>query len=412
MNPRAARLVAGREIREQARGKALWISTAIFVVAIVLVIVLPAELRGGRPTYHVTVASPAPSGAVAAIRAAGPAVGAHVVVTTVADNAAATEALRAKGPGRADIAVLAGASPRVMVDRAAPAASTSTETLLTDDIARQVAVERAIARSGLPPARARALAAPAPLPIGHLRPAPVSTSGRLIGLGTAILFLILVQRYGFGLLMGVIHEKSGRVIEILLSTLRPVELLAGKVAGSGVIVLAQAAVFTVVALVSAETVGSHVLSGSGVGTIVESFVWIVIGFFFYATLFAAAGSLASKPEDAQSVGLPLQLPIFVGYFLAFTALGSGSINSVVRVLAYLPPTAPLDMPVLTAAGGAGPLQVAISMAICVAGTVVVARVGAGIFARSILHTGRRLKVREALRDQPAPSRAITTPASR
>ncbi len=223
----------------------------------------------------------------------------------------------------------------------------------------------------------------------------------------AILFFLLVQRYGFGLLSGVIQEKSGRVVELLLPAVGPVDLLAGKVVGSGLVVLAQAAAFAVTALLSAVAVGSSILRGSGAGSIAVSFAWIAIGFFFYATLYTAAGSLASKPEDAQSVALPLQLPLFLGYLVAFTAIGSGSANGLVEVLAYLPPTAPLDMPVLAATGGASAIDVIVSMAICVAGTVVVARLAATIFARSILHTGSRLKARKVLREVPDASIAVS-----
>lgn len=396
MNPRQVRLVAGREIREQVRGRALWVSTGIFVLAIALAIVLPAELKSGRPIFHVALVSPPAAGVASAIEGAGRAVGANIVVVPVSNDAAGRAALVAKGQARADVAVLGGPSPSVVVDQAFASGSTSKKALVVDAVARQVSVARAIDASGLPTAQARALAAPVPLPIGHLRPAPISKGPRAAALASAILFFILVQRYGFGLLMGVIHEKSGRVVEILLTAVRPIELLAGKVAGSGLVVLVQAALFTLVALGSAEAVGSQVLSASGAGTIAVSFVWIVIGFFFYAMLFTAGGSLASKPEDAQSVALPLQLPLFVGYFLAFSALGSGSVNVAVRILAYLPPTAPLDMPVLNAAGGAGPLEVAISMLLCVAGIAVVGWLGARVFSRSILHTGRRLKAREVL----------------
>ena len=409
MNARTVRLVAGREIKVQIRGRALWVSTVVVVVAVIALIVIPAELKSGRTTYRVAVgASTAAGGAVAAAAAEARV---QVAVVPVAGTAAARDALRPGGGRRAvDVAVVGGATPYVLVDRALPAGSTSTKAVFVAAVAHELAVDGAIRSAGLTSDQARAVRAPPAVLVDHLRPAPGSTAKRAAALAGGILFFVLVMRYGFGLLMGVIHEKSARVVEILLPVVRPVELLTGKVLGSGLIVLGQGLVITVAALIAAEATGSQILAGSGAATIAVALVWIIVGFAFYATLFAAAGSLASKPEDAQSVGLPLQIPLFVGYFVSFSALGSGSVNGLIKVLAYLPPTAPLDMPVVAASGAAGPLQVVVAMLITVAGTVVVARLGATIFARSLLHTGRRLKARDVLRQARRQRRPVRRPA--
>lgn len=400
MNGRSVRLVARREITEQVRGRVFWVSTVITMVAIALLVVLPAELHAGRPTYRVAVAAAAPSGATDVIEGSGAAVGANVVVLAVPDDPAALATLRAVGHGHAAVALIGGAQPTVAVDRALAAASTSAAARLAETIARRVSVVVAADRSGLSRGQVIALANPRPLPVAHLRPAVISNSKRVPALVSAILLFIIVIRYGFGLLASVVQEKSGRVVELLLATMRPVELMTGKVIGSGALVLGQAGVLTATALVAAQATGSSILAGSGAAALAVDFVWILLGFAFYSFLFAAGGSLASRTEDMQSVGLPLQIPLFVGYFVAFSALGSGSASPLIKVLAYLPLTAPLDMPVVAAAGGASAWQVALSMAITVAGTVVAARVSATIFARAILHTGSRLKARDVLRDRP------------
>jgi len=406
MNGRIVRLVAGREVSEQVRSRAFWVSTAITVVAIALIVVLPTELRSGRPTYRVAVTAAAPPGATDVIVHAGTAAGASVVVLTVRDDTAARAALRAAGPGHATVALIGGGEPAVVVDRAFSATVTSPTARLAAVISQQVSVVVAADRSGLSRSQAVALANPQPLPVAHLRPAAVSNSKRGPALASAILVFIIVIRYGFGLLASVVQEKSGRVVELLLPTMRPVELMAGKVLGSGILVFAQAAVLVVTALIAAQVTGSPILAGSGAGALAVDFVWVVLGFLFYGFLFAAGGSLASRTEDMQSVGFPLQIPLFIGYFAAFTALGSGSVSPLVKVLAYLPPTAPLDMPVVAASGAASAWQVVLSMAITVAGIVVAAWVSATIFGRAILHTGTRLKARQVLR-----TRAEAVPAA-
>jgi ABC-2 type transport system permease protein len=116
-------------------------------------------------------------------------------------------------------------------------------------------------------------------------------------------------------------------------------------------------------------------------------------------MFAAMGSLVSRVEDAQTVGMPVQIPLLIGYMVIFTALGSGSANPLLKVLAYVPFTAPMDMPALMATGGAGWWQVVISMLITVAAIVVMMRLGALIFSRAILRTGKRLRLRSVLRGE-------------
>lgn len=399
---RAATLVAEREMREQLRGRALWLSTAIIVVAVVLLIVLPKVLAGGPPTYRVGVTSSASDTVKSAVAAAVRSTGAHVELVPIADRAAAAEGLQAKGSTHLDIAVVTSGAPNanadsVLVDRALAAGSTQGKSLAAQAIARAVSIADAIASHDVPPATAKALTEPTPLPIDHLRPAPTSKGQRAVALVGAIVFYILVLSYGMRLVTGVVQEKATRVIEVILSALRPVDLLAGKVVGSAVLVFGQAAVLAIAALVSGRAVGSDVLAGSGAADVVVAFVWIVLGYFLYATLFTAAGALASKAEDAQSVSLPLQIPLLVGYLVSFTVLGSDTPNVLVRVLAYVPFTAPMDMPALAAMGGATPWQIAVSMLLTLAAIAATMRLAAVLFNRSVLRTGQRLKARDVLR---------------
>jgi ABC-2 type transport system permease protein len=403
INLDAAKLVAAREIREQARGRALWISLAITVVAVVLVVVLPKALASGPPTYRVGLATSSGAAATApseatlrqTIEAAVARTGASAKVVEVSDRDDAATRLRQGGPAHIDIAVLAS-SDTVLVDRAFPADSTERKALAVDSIARAISIANAISANQVSAASAQALTNPTPLPIDHLRPAPAPAGKRAVALVGAIVFYLLVLRYGFGLLMGIVQEKATRVVEVVLSTTRPIDLLAGKVLGSAVMVFAQAAVLAATAVISAEAVGSDILRTSGAAAIGVAFVWVVIGYLLYSALFAAAGSLASKAEDAQSVSLPLQIPLFIGYFASFTVLGSGTPTTLVKILAYIPFTAPMNMPVLAATGGAAPWQVAVSMLITVSATAVTMRLAAVLFSRSILRTGRRLKARQVL----------------
>ena len=130
---------------------------------------------------------------------------------------------------------------------------------------------------------------------------------------------------------------------------------------------------------------------------------LVLGYAFYCTAFAAAGSLVSRQSDVGTVILPVQIPLIVAYGLSYTVIYANGANGPLfyRVLGFLPPTAPVAMPVLYAAGDVPTWQVVISAVLCAAGTVWLARVAALIYSRSILRTGSRVRLREVLGSQPA-----------
>ncbi|HBW18329.1 MAG TPA: ABC transporter permease, partial [Actinobacteria bacterium] len=120
------------------------------------------------------------------------------------------------------------------------------------------------------------------------------------------------------------------------------------------------------------------------------------GYAFYCWVYAAAGSMAERQDQVQSLAFPLSLPIVFGYIMALTTVGSGSPSAFFKVLAYLPPTAPFAMPVLVGFGAVSWWEFAASAALSVLCTVGVARLAAGIYRSAILRTGRRVRLREVV----------------
>jgi ABC-2 type transport system permease protein len=138
------------------------------------------------------------------------------------------------------------------------------------------------------------------------------------------------------------------------------------------------------------------LRGTAPLVVISTLVWLVLGYAFYCWVYAAAGSLAERQDQVQSLALPLSLPIIFGYIMALTTAASGSASLFFRVLAYLPPTAPFAMPVLVGLGTVSVWEFLASVAITVACTIVVARLAATIYRRAILRTGGRVKLRDVL----------------
>ncbi|MGH9102572.1 MAG: ABC transporter permease, partial [Acidimicrobiales bacterium] len=255
--------------------------------------------------------------------------------------------------------------------------------------------------SGLPPALSGRLAAHGfALPVRGLLPPPRGLASRITGLYAAIVIYVLILSYGIRIAVGVGEEKATRVVEVLLAAVRPVQLLAGKVIGMGALAIAQVAAMVATALILAAAVGSTLLQGASTGIVVVGAIWFVLGYAFYCSAFAAAGSLITRQADSYNATLPLQVPLILSYLVSFST-AFGNVNVLARVLAFLPPTAPISMTMLYAAGAAPLWEVAVSAAITAAATVGMAKVAALVYERAILRTGRRVKVREVIGSRAA-----------
>jgi ABC-2 type transport system permease protein len=389
-------LVATREVKERVRAKSFKVATAITVLAVVVAVVLPKLLAGGSPTYQVGLVGPLSTPAVQAVTTAAQELGVTVRTRPVADIAAARDAVRA---GRVDLAVTPDA---VIVKRAFASSDTSKRARLVAAIAISVGLQRGLEQAGVAPATAqRALSAP-PLAVQGILPRiPNRSSQRTTALYGSILLYVFLSFSGAWMLNGVVEEKTSRVVEVLLAAMRPRQLLVGKVIGIGLVALAQGVLVILVALGSSAAIGSNFLRGTNVSLLLLTLMWFLLGYAFYSTLYAAAGSLVTRQEEAQAAAFPITLPLLVAYISSFGPLGSNSTNSFLNVLSYLPPTAPISMPVRVALGAAGAVDVLIAVALEIVGIVLLANLAARVYSGAILRTGKRLKVREALRAQAA-----------
>jgi ABC-2 type transport system permease protein len=121
--------------------------------------------------------------------------------------------------------------------------------------------------------------------------------------------------------------------------------------------------------------------------------WILLGLVLYLTIAGALGALVERQEEAGSVLTPLSL-LLIGTYIVAQSAADGSFGA---VLAIFPLTSPIVMPVRIALGAASPLEIVASLLVGVATVFVVVRLGAAIYRRGIVHTGRRLHLRQALR---------------
>jgi ABC-2 type transport system permease protein len=373
-------LVAGRERRERMRARSFRISTAVLVVVVVLGVGLPALIGGGRSATKVAVTGAHPQRLAATVRRAGRVLD-HKVTPQPVTGAGRAHALVADK--RVALAYIGG---RKLLVRQRPAKGTSDSDF---DLARAIA--QLAGTRGAPAARA--------LPVRGLQPPLTDLSTRLTGMVVIILIYILVFIYGQRITSGVAEEKSSRVIEVLLASVRPGQMLAGKVLGMGAVALAQVVALVATFAVVAAATGSDLINGAAIDVVAVGAVWLILGYALHCTAFAAAGSLITRESEASNVTFPIVIPLLVAYVLSFQIIFQSSPSGFYQVLAYLPPTAPVAMTTLYAAGSAGLGEVAISAAICVLATIALARVAARVYERSILRMGRRVRLGQALRSE-------------
>jgi ABC-2 type transport system permease protein len=281
----------------------------------------------------------------------------------------------------------------VLLNQPASSKNSSSDSAFVQDLAAYLGVLRAYEAAGLTPSQAAEVGHARSVPVESLEAAPSNTARATSVIGLVLLFFMLTQ-YCTWILIGVMQEKSSRVVEVLLATLRPIELLGGKVIGIGLVAFGQAALVVAFALVVGRAVGSDLLHGTQPLVLACELLWLVLGYAFYCWLYAAAGSTAERQDQVQTLALPLSIPILLGYIFSITVASSGNPSLLFKFLAYLPPTAPFCMPVLVSLDQVVWWQFFASVVITLAATVGVALFAARIYRRAVLQTGSRVRIRE------------------
>lgn len=389
-------LVAGREVRERTRAKSFRIATLISILAVAAAVIIPKALSShNAATLKVGLVGQLPTPVVDSVAGTTAVTGVKVRTLPVPDRAGADAQIR---KGELDVAITSDA---IIVKRAFDDTDTSSRARLTRALASSLGLLRGLQTNGIDlPAAQRALSSP-PVPVqGLAAPTPTRDSQRATALFGNILLYLFLSLYGTWILMGVVEEKTSRVVEVLLATVRPRQLLAGKVLGIGAVAMVQGLLIVATALICAAATGSNYLKGANVSLLGQTFLWFLLGFGFYAMLYGAAGSLVSRQSEAQNAAFPVTAPLLVAYLFAFGVLPANHGNIVLTVMSFFPPTAPIAMPVRVAVGAAGLLDVAIAVGVMLVSIVGLANVAGTIYSRAILRTGKKTTWREVLRAKP------------
>jgi len=194
----------------------------------------------------------------------------------------------------------------------------------------------------------------------------------------------------------VVEEKSTRVVEILLSAITPRQLLAGKVVGIGLLGIAQLLVIGLIGAVAGAATGQLDVTGDLVSAVGIVLAWFVLGFLLYSCAFAVAGALVARQEEVQSVTAPLTILVVASFFLSFGALDDPD-SSLARVLSFIPPSAPMVMPVRQIAGDATASEMLVAVALTLLAAAALIALAARVYGAAVMRTGSRVTLRTVWR---------------
>ena len=248
----------------------------------------------------------------------------------------------------------------------------------------------------------RPLVEPEGASVSLLRPADrgeteVSEDRTLVAQAATMIIFFALVLYGSGLLTGVVEEKTSRVVEVLLGTVRPEHLLAGKVLGIVVAIVTQMLAALVAVGLALAVVGAAEIPSVALDVALISCVFLVLGILSYSFLYAAVGATVSRQSEAESAQMPISLTLMVPYFISLTAVTDNPDGLLARVLSLLPPTAPMSMPARVATGDPLPIEIIASVALMFPWLLTVIWLAARLYSGAILHSGPRLGLMAAWR---------------
>lgn len=377
------RLVAGREISSRIRDKTFIASSVLMIVLILGVLVFQVVVNSGEDTSRIGVVGD-PGQVGTALEAQGEALDVDVEVVRFDTEDAARTAVEDED-----------------VDGALVGSSGDPELVVADpDTTLEAVVSGAVGSVALGDALAQAGVDPSDLPqltVTALDGDSAADTQRTVVavVGVVVLYSLLILFAQF-VAQGVVEEKSSRVVELLLATMRPWQLLAGKILGLGVLGLGQIAVIAAIGIGGALAFDVVDLPGELVGTVLWLLFWFVLGYALFASLFAVAASLVSRQEDLGSVLTPASLVLVAGFIVAVQA-ASNPDGTLAIVTSYVPGLSPMVMPVRQAAGDVALWEVGVAVVLMLVAIALVVRLGGRVYSGALLRTGGKTKLREALK---------------
>ena len=231
---------------------------------------------------------------------------------------------------------------------------------------------------------------------------------QVISLGIALIFYMVLLFYGQMIVRSVLEEKTSDIVEVMVSSVRPWELMAGKIVGVGAVGLTQVAIWAIVAgamMLYGLTVGQAMLGEAGIDLSAIDFPWVtailillflVLGYLLYAGLFAGAGATVTNEHDAQQVLWPVMMLIVVP-FIAATGVADNPNATSSLLLSLVPFFSPLLMPTRLLVTTIPLWQLAAALILLIGCAMLAAWAAGRVYRIGILMKGKRPNFPELIR---------------
>lgn len=249
----------------------------------------------------------------------------------------------------------------------------------------------------------------------------------IIGFGSGMLIYLVLLIYGASVMRGVMEEKTNRIAEVIISSVRPFQLMIGKIVGIAAVGLTQLLIWLILILVFAVATGvlldpgtlgnsselqqalssgnqssamqfmeaRELFLSAGWGTILPAFLFYFLGgYLFYASMFAAVGSVVNEdPQEAQALTLPITMPIILSFIVMAAAINNP--NSQLAVWgSMIPFSSPIVMMARLPSGNVPMWELLVSMAVLAVGFIFTTWLAAKIYRTGILLYGKKVTLKE------------------
>lgn len=253
-----------------------------------------------------------------------------------------------------------------------------------------------LTHSGMGAEEVDALLEPVHLESAGKKDGSAAAFGSAYGMFFLMYFVILF--YGMNVARSIIEEKTSRVFEVLLATIRPEEMLAGKVIGVGAVGLTQVGIWLAVALaaIQSQLMGKDIHIFPSFSQTIFFIVFFLLGYLLYSSVAAALGAIASSEQELQQMNIFLMLPLIACSAVIFGIVTNPE-TGMAKAFSFFPFCTPLIMYTRIVVGKPTPFAIGLSLVELVLTIAVVLWVASRIYRVGILMYGKKPNLPEIMR---------------
>jgi ABC-2 type transport system permease protein len=226
-----------------------------------------------------------------------------------------------------------------------------------------------------------------------------------ISFGAAILIYVSLFIYGSQVMRGIIEEKTSRIVEVVISSVKPFQLMTGKIVGIGLVGLTQFLLWIILSSLATKVTSvealpvdiASMIDAVPAGYILTTFlVYFLGGYLLYSALFAAVGSAVDNETETQQFMFPITLPLLFTYVMAFSFIVNNPGSTLSFWLSMIPFTSPIAM-MVRIPFGVPTWQLVLSIVLLIGGFIFTTWVAARIYRVGILMYGKKTSYRELIK---------------